>query len=450
MVASKAFFTYTPICKEENKRCKMKSEIIENNGLKRVLKVNVPKETVADALEKEFKSIQRKVEIKGFRKGKAPLDQIKAMYGSKVSQTVLEDLVNENYFNALNEHSLSPIAMPKIDMVDGEKTDGGFSFTAEFEVKPEIKLKEVSSLKVSKEKVEVSSEDIEKHLEQIRASKAEVTPLLEDRAAKEGDWVKIDFAGTLTETNTPVENGTAKDFLLELGGKSLIEGFEDGVIGMKVGSEKTLSLNFPKDYFQSELAGKPVDFLVKLNSINKKDFPELNDAFAKEVSNFDSLDAFKEQIKKDLLTSKEKQVEQKLSDSLLVEYAKMHDIDLPESVINQQTESFKASTEQRLIQQGLNESDLASYHEKWNDDYRQNAEQSIKVSFVIDALAQQKNLYPSKEDIAKYYEELSTKTGIPTDKIRTYYNGPEKQRELEFKLMEEKVVEYLKENAQIN
>jgi trigger factor len=429
----------------------MKSQIIENKGLKRIIKVELDKSEVTSALEKEFVKVQRSVELKGFRKGKAPMDQIKAAYGSKVSQTVLETLVNDNYFNALEEHKLTPIAMPKIDVDESPKEEsGGFSFTAEFEVKPEIELKDLSNLKVKKEKPVIKDEDIDMVIQKARESKAEVNPVLEDRPAKMNDWVKIDFDGFLPEANKPVENGSAKDFLLELGGNSLIKGFEEGIEGMKIGDERKLSLNFPTEYFQNELAGKPVDFKVKLNSINKKDFPEINDAFAKEASGLEDLAAFKKQVKEDLLVKKEQSLEQKLADDLLNAFAEMHTVEVPESIISQQAENFKSSTSQRLAQQGMDEAAVADYHKKWEGDYRNNAEKSVKVSFLVEALASKENLYPTEESLKEYFADLSTKTGIDMDKIKSYYGGPEKQRELEFKIMEENVVKFLKDKATIS
>ena len=432
----------------------MKSQIIENKGLKRIIKVELDKTEVTAALEKEFVKIQRTVELKGFRKGKAPMDQVKAMYGGKVSQTVLEGLVNENYFNALDEHKLQPIAMPKIDVDKKEDntspTDGGFSFTAEFEVKPEIELKDLTKLSVTKGKIDVTDEQIDAVLQKAAENKAKVAAVAVERPAQMKDWVKIDFEGILSSTNTPVENGSAKDFLLELGGKSLIEGFEEGIVGMKNGETKTLSLKFPEGYFQNDLAGAPVDFKVTLSSVNTKDFPEMTDEFAKEVSGLDSLDAFKTQVKEDLAKKQEHANEQKLSDDLLTALEQMHEIDVPDSIISQQAESFKSTTTQRLTQQGMDEASVAEYHTKWESDYRNNALKSVKVSFLVEALATKEKLFPTEEDITVYYADLSEKTGIGMDKIKSYYGGPEKVRELEFKIMEENVVKFLKSKATIN
>jgi len=431
----------------------MKSELIENVGLKKKLKISVTPEEVAKALDVELQKIQKTAHLKGFRKGKAPMEQIKAAYGGKASQSVLETLVNDNYISALKEHDLTPIVMPKIDMdqkpsADEEK-NGGFTFTAEFEVRPEITLKSLSEIKVKAPSHEVKDEDVTKELEIARAQKAEVVAVFEERPAKEKDWVKIDFAGTMTETGKALDNGTANDFLLELGSNSLIPGFEDGILGMKVGAQKTLSLNFPEDYFQKEIAGKGVDFLVTLKSINKKDLPELNDEFAKEMAGVDSLQAFKDQIKERLETQAKQKAEAELNTALLVQFEEIHDIDIPQTLVDEQVRSLKMNTEQRLIQQGMPKGEIEDYHSKWEDNYKTDAIKGVKTSFLVESLARQEKLQPTPEDITSYFADLSDKTNIAMDKIKSYYAGPEKQSELEFKLMEEKVLSYLKDNATI-
>ena len=198
------------------------------------------------------------------------------------------------------------------------------------------------------------------------------------------------------------------------------------------------------------MAGKPVDFKVKLKSLNKKEFPEIDDALAKEVAGLDSLEAFKKQISEEAKTKKEQSAEQKLSDDLLNAFSDLHEIEIPESIIEQQSQNFKESTSQRLIQQGMSTDGVEDYHKKWEGDYRNNAIKSVKVSFLVEALASKENLYPNEESLETYFAELSEKTGIDTAKIKSYYGGPEKQRELEFKIMEENVVKLLKEKATIS
>ena len=430
----------------------MKSELIESTGLKKKLKIIVSPEEVTSALDKELIQIQKEAHLKGFRKGKAPMDQIRATYGGQASQKVLETLVNDNYITALKEHDLTPIVMPQIDMdqaPSAEGEQGGFTFTAEFEVRPEISLKPLSEIKVKAVSYEVKDEDVEKEIDMARAQKAEVTPVLEDRPTKEKDWVKVDFSGTMKDTGEPLENGTAKDFLLELGSESLIPGFEDGILGMKVGDEKTLGLSFPDDYFQADIAGKSVDFLVKLNSINKKDLPELTDEFAKELAGVETVKEYKNQIRERLETQAQQRSDNELNNALLTEFEKIHEIEVPEALVEEQAKSFKANTEQRLMQQGMPPEEVAEYHTKWETNYKEDAKRGVKTSFLVEALARQEKLNPSAEDIATYFADLSDKTNIAIDKIKSYYAGPEKTNELEFKLMEEKVLQFLKDNATI-
>lgn len=431
----------------------MKSELIENNGLKKKLKIEVSPEEVNKALEKEFTKIQSTLHLKGFRKGKAPISQIKTLYGGEASQKVLEHLVNENYISALKQHELTPVVMPEIDVDQNSASDvgqeGGFSFTAEFEVRPEIELKDLSEIKVTETTPNVTEEEINLEIEKARESKAEVTQVFDDRPAKENDWVKIDFQGFMMPSGDPLENGTAKDFLLELGSSSLIPGFEDGIMGMRPGDEKTLSLSFPDDYFQKEIAGQKVDFKVKLNSINKKDLPELNDEFAKEASGLDTLKAFKDQIKNRLLEQASQKSKTDLNNALLTEFERIHEIQVPEKIVKEQAENFKQTTAQRLKQQGMSDAEIAEYNAKWSENYEKDALKGVKTSFLVEALASKEKLYPTADDISEYFADLSSKTGIAMEKITEYYGGKEKMNELEFKLMEEKVVNFLKDKATV-
>ncbi len=422
----------------------MKSEIIKNTGLKRIIRVELDKIEVTAALEEEFKKVQKTVALKGFRKGKVPLDQVKAMYSSKISQDVLENLVNKSYLDALDTHKLTPILMPKINV--DEKTSnnslGGFSFTAEFEVKPEIKLNDLTKISVTEEKVNVTDTQINEVLKRAAESKAKVTPITSNRPAQINDWVKIDFQGTLCATNTPVKNGSSKDFLLQLGSKSLIKGFEEGIVGMNTGEVKVLSLQFPKDYFQNDLAQALVDFKVTLNSINTKEFPEINDAFAKEISNLDSLTDFKKQIESHLRKTQEQSIKQKLTDDLLAAFEKIHEIQIPISMVEEQAKDFKKTATKKLMEQGMSEVSIEEYHKKWEKSYKDSAEKNVKTSFLIEALAQKENLFPKETDVTAYLSNLPKQT-------QSHYESPEKKHELKFKIMEENVIMFLKNKVTI-
>ena len=431
----------------------MKSELIGNTGLKKKLKITVSPEEIGRAFDKEMSKIQKTAHLKGFRKGKAPIEQVKAAYDGEANQKIFETLVNDSYISALKEHNFTPIVLPQIYMDEAlnsniEKGEPfNLIFIAEFEIKPEVKLKPLSEVKVKAVNYYVKEEDVEREIELVRSKKAEMIPILEERPAKEKDWVKIDFSGTIKETGKPLKDGAAKDFTLELGSETLIPGFEDGILGMKVNSEKTINLKIPKDYFETEIAEKEVDFLVKLNSINKRALPELNDEFAQEVSTAETLEEYKDQIKQHLQNKAKQEAENELASALLTEFEKIHDIEVPEILMAEQIEDLKADTEKQLIHQKIPETEITEYHKKWEENYKEKTFIILKTFFLIEALAKQEDLYPTPEDITDYLADLSEKLNISMNKIQDYYK--EQKNELEFKLMEQNVIQHIKDNATI-
>ena len=275
----------------------MKSSLDVLEGLNRKLNIEIPENMVSDAFNRMYKGIQKEANIKGFRKGKAPISAIKKLYKDRVKSDVLQNLVSDSYESALNEHSLDPISQPQLAFETFEE-DQPFSFSAQFEVRPDVTLKQFEKLKVEQEELNVSGEQVEQILEDIRKSRAEQVPVFEDRAAKEGDVAEIDFEGFVD--GAPLPNGSGQGHKLELGSQSFIEGFEEGIVGMKVGANKDLNLSFPAEYHAKEIAGRPVTFKVTLKKLYRKDLPELNDEFAQSMGEYKTLAEHKETIKEDI------------------------------------------------------------------------------------------------------------------------------------------------------
>ena len=258
----------------------MKSTVENTSTLGRKINVDVPVDAVRSAFDRVFQSIQKNAEIKGFRKGKVPMATIRTMYKDRVMGDVANELINQFYFHALTEHKLEPIGNPELEFDDPTELSD-FKFSATVEVRPEVKLTKYENLEVIKEKFAVDNAAVEKVLENIRASRSTLETILEDRPAQEGDTAMIDFDGSVD--GQPLPGGKGMGHPLELGSKSFIEGFEEGIIGMKPGAEKTLNLKFPTPYHAKELEGKSVEFKVKLNELKKKVLPELNDEFLKSL-----------------------------------------------------------------------------------------------------------------------------------------------------------------------
>lgn len=425
----------------------MKSTVENTGGLGRKLEISVPADSVKGAFNRIFKSIQKNADLKGFRKGKAPLDVIKTMYREKVQQDVVQDLVSEGYSKALEEHKLNPISQPNVKL--GELQDSkDFSFTAEFEIRPEIKLKKYEGLEVEREVINIPNDKVDNVLERIRESKAETTPLLEDRPAALKDTAEIDFFGKIN--GVPLEGGEAKNFKLELGSNSFIPGFEEGVVGMKLGQTKTIDLKFPEDYGNAEIAGKPVSFDVTLHKLYKKSLPELNDEFAKQVGDYANIAALKDLIKQDMESEEAGRVKEEFKTRLLKELVKNNPVEVPDKLKQQQKKALIADVEKRLKQQQTSDADIQEYKTKWDSDFNETAEFMIQSSFLIDSLAEEFKISVNKKEIDAKLQQYAQQTGIDFAKVQEFYGEGSRLSNLEYQIVEEKVVEKLTELAKVS
>jgi trigger factor len=428
----------------------MKTSLEKTGTLGRKLKIEVPAAKVTTAFDRIYQGIQKQADIKGFRKGKAPMHLIKNMYSDRVKQDVLQDLIAHSYSEALKEHSLNPISQPDVNF-DGqtltEKSD--FHFTAEFEVRPNVELKKIDKLKVEKEILDISDVKIESVLTQIRESKSQLVPIFEDRPAQLHDVCEIDFKGTIN--GAPLEGGQMDAYKLELGSNSFIPGFEDGIIGMKVGGNKTLKLKFPDDYGHKEIAGQAVEFDVTLKSILKKDLPELNDAWVAEMNaGAKTVSELKELIKKDITSQEDKRIQDDLKNRLLKSLAEANPTDVPQTMLLEQKNALIKDVEKRLKSQGMNEAEFNDYTQKWDKDFSETATFMVQSSFLIDAISKQEKLNATREDIEKKIQTYAAQSGIELDKIKDFYLKNEDRRgQIEYQITEEKVVSYLLSKADI-
>ncbi len=424
----------------------MKSTVENTGGLSRKLEISVPAETVSGAFDRIFKNIQKNADLKGFRKGKAPLETIKKMYADRVQQDVAQDLVSQGYTKALQEHDLTPITQPqvKFDSLDADKE---FSFTAEFEIRPEVELKNYEGLKVEKEKLDVNDERINQVLERVRESKATEVPVLEDRPAQEGDIAEIDFFGKVN--GEPLEGGEAKGYKLGLGTNSFIPGFEEGVIGMKIGQTKTLNLKFPDEYGNADIAGKPVSFDVTLHKLHKKSLPELNDALAKEVGDFENLEALKDIIRKDLEAEDSHRIKEDMKSRLLKALVEANPVEVPQQLHAQQKAALMADVEKRLGQQQMSPADIEEYKKKWDSDFNETADFMIQSSFLIDALAEKYNITATKKELEDRLRQYSQQTGIDFERVKEFYGEGSRMGNLEYQIIEAKVVDKLEELSDV-
>jgi trigger factor len=326
--------------------------------------------------------------------------------------------------------------------------DAIFNFTAEFEIRPEVQVKNFENLQVLKEKLEIPEERVHQILENIRNSHAETVTVFEDRALSEGDVAVIDFVGQVN--GQPLPNGSAEGHELEIGAKQFIEGFEEGLVGMKIGDSRTLHLHFPQGYHEASLSGAPVDFDVKLTGMKKKELPELNDELAKKLSaDFKSLDDLKAQIRKDIESGEEKRIQEEMRNRLVRALVAANPVEAPKSLVEQQKQTLIEDFKGRLKQQGLPEKEFEEYKRKWDKDFEDSATFMVKSTFLLDTLADKLSLRALPSELEQKIQEYAKQTGIEIARLNEFYSKPERRSRLAFQITEEKVVNYLVSKASI-
>ncbi|TDM43062.1 trigger factor [Macrococcoides canis] len=392
----------------------------KQEGNEGVLTVTVPAEEVNAGLDKAFKKVVKQVNVPGFRKGKMPRQMFEQRFGAEaLYQDALDFILPDAYASAVEEAGINPVDRPEIDIEQMEKGKE-LIFTAKVTVEPEVELGNYKGLEVEKEDTEVTEEDLNKAIEADLARKAELV-IKEEGDVAEGDVVNLDFDGYVNDE--AFEGGKAEGYDLEIGSGQFIPGFEEQLIGTKVGDEKDVNVTFPEEYHAEELAGKEAVFKVKINEIKSKEVPELDDEMAKELDeSVDSVDAYKEKYKKDLQEQKTLQAENNMKESLIAQAVENAKVDIPEAMINKELDRMMQEFEQRIAQQGLN---LDLYYqfsgqteEQLKESMKADAEARVKTNLTLAAIAKAENIEVSDADVDAELSKMSEQFGLSVDDIK--------------------------------
>jgi trigger factor len=424
----------------------VKFEKVETNVVK--LEVTVEKEKFNEALKKAYAKNAKKYNIPGFRKGKAPMNIIKKFYGEGV---FYEDAVNicidETYPKAIEENNVHPVDYPQIDVVDiGEGKD--LIYTANVTVMPEVELGEYKGVDVKKVEYPVTDEDVEKELKSMQEKNARVETKTEGTVEK-GNIAVIDFKGYID--GVAFEGGEGKDYSLEIGSGSFIDTFEDQLIGAAIGEKRELKVTFPENYGRDELNGKPALFEVTVNEIKEKELPELDDEFVKEVSEFDTVEELKNDLRKKQEEANEARAKREYEEAVIDTVCSNAKIEIPEVMIKKETDNMLRDLEMRLRYQGL---DLNSYYQYTNSseemmrDYmKESAEKKAKTELVLDKIAKVEEIAASEEEIRERAAELAKQYG-ENDLEKTIDMLVKGQSEyLKIDVINEKVIKMLVDNS---
>lgn len=383
----------------------------ENNIAK--FDLTVPAEDFAKAVDEVYKRNRSKYRVDGFRKGRVPRRIIEGMYGPEVFyDEAIQIVFFGPYEKAIEELELETIDQPSVDFDDIKKGEDVI-FKVEVETKPHPVLGDYSELEVEEVSSEVTEEDIEHELKHQQEENARLIPV-EDRGAEEGDTVNIDFDGYLDGER--FEGGKAEDYDLVIGSHTFIEGFEDQVKGHKVGDKFDVNVTFPEDYQATEFQGKDARFEVEINKITTKELPELDDEFAKDISEFDTLDELKANIKEKLKEDKEKFAKSQIENEALQALVEKSEVSAPEVLVNKEIDSELQNLDQRLQQMGMT---LSQYVEmtgmKLEDiraQYKDMAEEKVKANLVLDEVALKEGFEVSEEEVEQEIKDAAEQYGV--------------------------------------
>lgn len=423
-----------------------KVEKIEKNVVK--LEITVEADKFSEALKKSYAKNAKKFNIPGFRKGKAPIHIIKQYYGEGV---LYEDAINfaceDTYPEVIKENNIKPVDYPEIDIVQiGEGKE--FIYTAKVVTTPEVELGEYKGVEVKKVEYPVSEEEIENQLKAVQERNARVETKTEGTVEK-GNIAVIDFKGFID--GVAFEGGEGKDYSLEIGSGSFIDTFEDQLIGVKAGETKNVSVTFPEQYGREELNGKPAVFEVTVKEIKVKQLPELDDEFAKEVSEFDTLEELKADYRKKMEEANETRATREYEEAVIDAVCSNAKIDIPQVMITKETDVMLRDLEMRLGYQGL---DLKTYYEYTNNteekvrEYmKDSAEKRVKTELVLGEIAKKENFEATQEELLVKATEVAKQYG-DNDVEKTAQLVLQSQGEyLKLDVINEKVVKMLVENS---
>lgn len=390
----------------------MKVKIDKKEKSQVVLEFTMEAEEFSKALDKAFEKNQKHFKVPGFRNGKVPRNVVEKVYGEGVLyESIIEDTVDEEYLKAVKENNLEIVARPELDIKQiGSGKD--FVYTITTYVKPEINVKQYKGLEIKKVEAKVAAADVNAEIEKVREKNAVVEEIT-NRALKSGDISNIDFEGFCD--GVAFEGGKAEKFDLTIGSNQFIPGFEEQLIGMKIGEEREINVKFPEEYHSKYLAGKDSIFKVKLNSIKEKKLAKIDDEFAKDVSEFQTLDEYKKDLKAKLLEAKKKQAEAEKETEVITKLVENVEGDIPDGMVETEIDNMLEQFNQNLAYQGLDIEKYCEYmgssKEKFRETLKPNALRDVKLKLALEFVKKAENVTVEEKDIDDKIIELSKQYG---------------------------------------
>lgn len=424
----------------------MKTTIEVTSGVERKLNIEIPWDKYQEELDRQLVSIRKNTTMKGFRKGKAPMEMVRRIYSEEAGQDAVNALAGEAVRDALAEHELKPFGNPYLTDVKTEENKG-VSMKAVVELEPVFELADYSALELVKPGIDVTDADIEKFLENMRQNQAETVTMEEKRGLRDGDIANIDFTGSLD--GKPVKDLAGTDYLVQVGKSETVPGFEENIIGMEAGDSKDFDLTFPEDFFKPELAGQVVRFDVKLKEIRELQLSALDDEFAKDQGEFANLDELKKAVKENLGRIKASDSEKALRQNLTHRLAEDNAFEVPPSLVDRELRRIIQEYGDNMIESGLDNEKVKEAILENEDHLKKTADETIRLLYIIKAIGEKERIEATEEEVQHVITGMAGRMGKSPAELMEQYTREGALEEVAFNVIREKVFKLLLDTAKV-
>ena len=420
----------------------MQVSVEATQGLEKRMTVELPAEKIEGEVKKRLQSMQPKLKLKGFRPGKVPMSVVEKQYSSQVRQEVTNDVISSSFYEAVANENLKPAGMPKIE--DQEATDSNLKYTAVFEVYPEIELNDVSELKIEKVTAEITESDIDDMVEKLRKQRTEWKTV--DRAAENGDKVTCDYKGMVDGESFAGGEGT--DLPVVIGSNGMIDGFEDALLGATVGQTVEMDLKFPENYQSEDVAGKDVHFTVTVKSIEEPILPEVDDEFVKAFGVEEGgVEAFRAELKSNMERELEKTVKNKVKDVVMDALLAANDIEIPRTMIEQESARVAEQMNEQVKQ--MNPNMPAGMQQFKAEHFEDQGKRRVALGLLLSELIKANDIKASADKVRAEIDKIAASYHDPKEVVAWYYQDKNRLAEVESMVLEDQVVDWILDNAQV-
>ena len=430
---------------------KIKVELEDITTVKKCLKVEVSADIALEEIDQVAKQYKVKARLPGFRPGKAPVELIKKHFQKGIRDDVLQRLIPKSYEKAIQEKGVKPISEPSLEHLNFEE-EGPLVYEAHFEIQPEIDLPKYRGLKVTVESQPLTSEDVDEELDKLSEAHSRLITV-NDQPIQEGDHVVIDLHGEyleeekLEDVREPFQE---EGVVVQIGDEHTHEAFNSALMGASVGEEKTFEVQYDPEYPEKKLAGHKLRFTVKVNEIKQKELPEINDEFAKDLGEYDTVKELREGIKERLQSQRERDREIDLGNKLQEKLVANTEFEVPEVLIENQIDGMLKDLAYKLASQGMDPSKANVDWMKVRSDFRPDAEKQVKVGMMLSEIGKCENIEVSSEELEQEVEQMASSMDQPTENVKQYFQQEGRMDSLKHQLTQKKAMEILRESAEIS